>query len=268
MIRVRNIIKGISSYYRLFGCRGVMIAAKARILKSPQVFHVTVPNIKHPVYLRARTTDISTFAGILINREYELDLSITPKVIIDAGANIGMASIYYANEYPEAKIIAIEPARSNYELLTRNVAPYPNIIPVKAALWNANTDLNLIDPGMGDWGFQSVKDQSDNNRCEIVQGITMEKLISDHRLDWIDILKLDIEGAEKEVLENAVNWMSVVDVIAAELHDRFKKGCSEAFIKATNDFGYECVKGETIFRYRKKHTTNPQTKTHQLEPFI
>ena len=64
----------------------------------------------------------------------------------------GFASIYFANKYPGAKIIAIEPEQSNFELLKDNIAPYPNIIPIQAALWHKNEEINLIDPGLGKSG--------------------------------------------------------------------------------------------------------------------
>ncbi len=105
--------------------------------------------------MRLNTSDFPTFDQVFIQQEYDFDISRAPKVIVDAGANIGLASIYFANKYPDAKIIAIEPEQSNFKLLEMNVSPYPNVIPVQAALWNKNEDINLIDPGLGKWGFMT-----------------------------------------------------------------------------------------------------------------
>ena len=55
------------------------------------------------------------------------DLPFTPKTIVDAGANIGMASIFYSHRYPAAKIIALEAEGSNFAALCKNVEPYQNI---------------------------------------------------------------------------------------------------------------------------------------------
>ena len=70
-----------------------------------------------------------------------------PPVIIDAGANVGLSAVFYANRFPNARIIAIEPEPSNYEMLKRNVVPYSNVTPVQAALWKENGPLRLFDTG-------------------------------------------------------------------------------------------------------------------------
>jgi hypothetical protein len=70
-------------------------------------------------------------------------------------------------------------------------------------------------------------------------------------IDYVDLLKVDIEGAEKEVFESSSRWIDRVGAIAIELHDQLKSGCSSAFRDATRDFSYESRKGETIFVARK-----------------
>jgi len=71
----------------------------------------------------------------------QASVSTEPDVIVDAGANIGLASICFANKYANATIIAVEPEQSNFELLEENVAPYPNIVPVQAALWYEDSEV-------------------------------------------------------------------------------------------------------------------------------
>jgi FkbM family methyltransferase len=80
-----------------------------------------------------------------------------PPVIIDAGANVGLCAVFYANRFPDARIIAIEPEPSNYEMLKKNTAPYPNITTVHAALWKENGPLRLFDTGEGTLHSRSVK---------------------------------------------------------------------------------------------------------------
>ena len=71
-------------------------------------------------------------------------------------------------------------------------------------------------------------------------------------LKFVDILKIDIEGAEKEVFENSVKWINKVGVIMAELHDNIKAGCSNAFFEATREFHGAFSQGEIVIRLGKK----------------
>jgi FkbM family methyltransferase len=90
-------------------------------------------------------------------------------VIIDAGANIGLTSVVYANRYPEARVIAIEPEVSNFQLLKENAASYPNIELVHGALWKENTKLRILDPGSGSWAFRTQEAAAANRRHRIAR---------------------------------------------------------------------------------------------------
>jgi FkbM family methyltransferase len=240
-------LKGIVGYFSLFGFYGIFMATKARLLKINPIISGTVPSSAFPVFLRVRTTDISTYESILLGREYELPFAFDPRIIIDAGANIGMASVFFAIKFPKAKIIAVEPESSNYELLVKNTSPYPNITAVRAALWRNNQEVSVCDAGSGHWG-RTISDNGGFERC---RALTMDRLMAEHDLDCIDLLKIDIEGAEKEVFENADGWIHKINMIAGELHDHIKAGCSSAFTNATSEFNTICQKGETIFKIRK-----------------
>src|SRR4051812_20342978 len=70
---------------------------------------IKFPNIRHRVYLRCGTSDFLLFRNIFIQGEYNIHLPFQPATIIDAGANIGLAAIKFANDYPSAKIVCVEP---------------------------------------------------------------------------------------------------------------------------------------------------------------
>src|SRR5713101_7274505 len=204
-----SIREGLRSYYGLFGFHGLFCVAKARLLQKPIEAMVSVPGIKHPVSVRLRTSDVTVFNQVLVLAEYDCDFLKTPKVIDDAGANVGLTSVFYANKYPTARIFAIEPESSNFEMLKKNTAPYSNIVLVHAGLWKCNKELSLVDPGIGKYGFQTL-DKLELDRTESresVPGITVDRLMADHAIDHIDILKVDIEGAEREVFEDASSWI-------------------------------------------------------------
>lgn len=247
-------IGAIKYYLRTFGVRTLICAIKGKITKTPILLQIIRPDIKFPFFLRVPSSDVPTFDQIFIKNEYDCDFTIMPKTIVDAGANIGLASIYFANKFPDAKIIAIEPEESNLEVLRSNIAPYENIILVCGALWHENTKINLVDPGLGKWGFMTqAQDGVDKKYGEIVhevQGLTVNTIIEEQVIDHIDILKIDIEGAEREVFRDPSSWIEKVDALIIELHERMKPGCNRIFYSRTNGFDNEWLQGENVFLTR------------------
>jgi FkbM family methyltransferase len=221
----------------------LLVLAKARILHRAVEIKVVTPGIAHPIHLRVGTSDVSLFRDILLNKEYEWELPKVPGVIVDAGANVGFSSIYYANRYPQAKVVCVEPESSNAMMLRKNMAYYPNSLVVEAALWSENGPVSLVDPGLGAWGFRTVPGASH------VQGITVDRLMDQCGIRYIDLLKIDIEGAEAEVFADPSRWLGRVGAIAIEPHDRFRAGCSRSLFLATPDFSVK-RKGEMVFLAR------------------
>lgn len=75
--------------------------------------------------------------------------------------------------------------------------------------------------------------------------------MDEHDCSYIDILKIDIEGSEKELFENPTPWVDKVGMIVIELHDHFKAGCSSSVYSSTKDFQVASCKGETTILLRK-----------------
>lgn len=234
-------IKRIILYYNLFGPKGLWfwLATKIGLIKKPLPAMAHFASFSSPFYIRLNTSDIKVFQHVVQEDEYYVTLRQHPKIIIDAGANIGLTSIVFANRYPQARIFAIEPEQSNFALLCKNAAPYTNIVPIQAALWNLNTDITLVDPGLDKWGFQvSNCCDTSTSRREYIKAITLDSLLANQHIETIDILKIDIEGAEKEVFDSSESWIGKVNIIIVELHDRIKDGCRESLERATTDFSY------------------------------
>ena len=225
-----NLIKTAIKHLKVFGLRGMICAIKAHFTNSQVLFKVRRSDCKNPLFVRIPTTDLGVYKKVFIKKEYLFSTKGNPETIVDAGANIGLAALYFANRYPAARIIAIEPEESNFDLLVENTSLYPNIIPLKAALWHENARISLTDPGMGKWGFRTeavnIDKSTSLNFRESVTAITVDQLMKDYGLSKIDILKIDIEGAEKEVFSNTSKWITQVNSIIIELHDWMKQGLS------------------------------------------
>ena len=248
-----RLVTRIREYYNLLGVCGLLKLIKVTLTGQSTEFSITLPGIKHHFVIRLGTTDVKTLRHIFSELEYEARFEGSPKVIIDAGANIGLASIYFAKIFPEARIISIEPELSNFHLLKRNTSQYENITPIRAALWKEKTTIDLINRESGHWGFQTVKNSQENSNGKVdeVNAITIDNVMKENSIDYIDILKLDIEGAEKEVFEGMPKWVGKVGVLVIELHERYKVGCNRSFYNASNGFDFEWHNGENIFLARE-----------------
>ncbi|ENX56505.1 MULTISPECIES: FkbM family methyltransferase [Acinetobacter] len=240
----------VIDYINIVGLKGLLNLFKAKMMKEKSFFELKSNLHQFSVKLRMPSSDVWVYKQIFVDDEYKFDVIIEPKVIVDAGANIGLTSIYFSEKFPNTTIIALEPERNNFNLLCENIKNYPNIIPLEAALWDKNTRINLCNAGLGDWGFmtEDLNHESKNMKIEHdVQAFTVNDILSKYNLDKIDILKIDIEGAEKEVFFDTSTWINQVDALIVELHDRIKEGCSRSFYSNTDGFLTEWYRGENIY---------------------
>lgn len=207
---------------------------------------VYVPGYERPILLRSHTTDFSTFKQIFHLKEYDIKFNFTPTVIIDAGANIGLASLFFNNRFPNALVYAIEPESTNFAALKNNVYNFPNIIIHHAALHHtANLELQLFDRGIGHWGFstQKIDSQTEMERSSRVGTISIDSLMTRYEINCIDILKIDIEGAENELFTSYYSgWLPKTRCIIIEFHDQYAPGSEAMIRKILNSFGFCCFK--------------------------
>ncbi len=218
------------------------VSAFIKSLFLNDLAHVPNPQSPNPLYARKGTFDQNVYEEIFLNREYEIDFG-HPKIIIDAGAHVGYASVFFATRYPDAKIIAIEPEDNNFNLLQINTTSFANISPIKAGLWNCNTFLKIDNPDADNWSFRVIETKEDSGFF----GISLPRVMQDFGIEKIDILKIDIEGSEIEILNDHHLWLPQVDNIIIELHDRFRPGCKDKLEEALTEYSYNRFEsGESV----------------------
>lgn len=249
-----RVTKRIYPHWRALGLRGAVCAWRARRSGKERLLSVRPRGCRHPFALRIPSSDLRTFEQIFRQREYAFETDRAPGVIVDAGANIGLAAIYLANRYPEARIIALEPEAENFALLSANVAPYPQITPVQAALWHRNGEVAVADHGWGAWAFVTVERDGPAPGDAVlrhgVAAVTVDGLMDTYKLDRIDLLKVDIEGAEMEVFGDTAAWIDRVDAVAIELHEALRPGCSAVFGAGCSGLATAWEQGEKVCRVR------------------
>ncbi|HWA29270.1 MAG TPA: FkbM family methyltransferase [Lacunisphaera sp.] len=249
---MKNYLKTIQRYYSLLGLKGVAVFLYSKVTGRLVMVQKSVAGLKHPIHLRIGTTDPAVYRQVLVEQQYDVGIQPAPQSIIDAGANIGLSAVFFANRYPAARIVAIEPMDENFAMLKKNIAPYPQITAFKGALWKETGRICLFDSGEGHHGFQTrAAETGAPEQAGMVQATTVDALMKEMKLTELGLLKIDIEGSEKEVFENSASWIGSVQAIMAELHDHLKPGCSSAFAAATQAFPHEYIKGETVIRSRR-----------------
>lgn len=159
------------------------------------------------------------FNEIFLRREYEFAASEARPLILDCGSNIGMALIFFKRLYPDARVVAFEPGKEAFEVLSRNVeanhlrgAELHNIAlnPAEAPVEFYETALH---PG-------SLRDSTRAERApgppRTVPGVPLSKFVTEP----VDFLKMDIEGAEAAVLEELAHSgkLPLVREMAVEYH--------------------------------------------------
>jgi FkbM family methyltransferase len=209
---------------------------------------------KYGILVRKNTSDFEVYRDIFILRHYNLKYKETPKLIVDCGAYVGYSAIYFASRYPNAKIMAFEPSAKNFEVLKKNTEKYKNVFIYNLGIWYKNANLKVID-NQADYAF--TVEETDRPDFD-VKAITVDEIIEQSGLERIDILKIDIEGAEKEIFSQPkAKWMDKVQNYIFEFHDRIKAGCSEAVFDKLLPKEYEIsTKGEYTIFQKKNNERN------------
>lgn len=199
----------------------------------------------HPVFLRLTIDDIFVYREVFRDGEYELRGLTDVRTIVDLGANIGLSAIRFAEQFADAAIVTVEPESENFRVLTLNTEAYPNIRRVQAAVWSQDASVPLA--GISGSTYRVGADLAVHPFKEQVAAVSLPSLLRDQGIGHVDILKMDVEGAEKAIFETASEWIDRVEIILVELHDRFVPGCTQAVYTAAQDFEmFQCSSNQLV----------------------
>lgn len=238
-------LEQVAHYRDVFGRRGVFYSLLARWRPARYSARVRPRGALHTVRVRLGSSDLRVLRNIFYRKVYRVDFTTGPEFIVDAGGNGGFSSVYFANRYPGARVMAIEPFPDNFALLAENTRPYPNIIPVNAALWSFDGPLIIGAPRGSEFGTLPVRAGHVPGGIP-VQGRTLPSLLKQHRFPRIDYLKMDIEGAEAEVFADPSDWIDRLGFIYIEEHERNLPGSFDPYRRAVAGFEYHAAR----FMYR------------------
>lgn len=216
-----------------------------------KVLPVRTSRCSQLLYLRPGTSDKDAFRQVFIFEEYAPCAGLeNVRTIVDCGANIGLASMYLLDRYPLATVLAIEPDPANAEICRRNLRSFGSRASVETAgIWPTGDWKNPVrlrlDRTAGDrrdWAIR-VREARETEDAEAL-GVSMPAICE--RVGRIDLLKMDVEGAEALIFSGAAAlWLSRVGNIAIELHNDH---CRQAFNDALATFTFELSRSrESVF---------------------
>lgn len=132
--------------------------------------------------------------------------------IIDCGANMGLSILYFKKNYPDSTILAFEPDHKTFNILKENTAHLDGVTIREEAVWTADTTLEFFSEGS--LAGSAMVDFAHKNNKTSVRAIDLKKYLNRK----IDFLKIDIEGAENELIFDIKDHLSQVDKMFLEYH--------------------------------------------------
>lgn len=241
---VRRLYHGIRRFGWIEGARlGLRLWAIGRgDGKTPQT--LSVPGLAHPIRLRPGSSDIQNFEQIFLRRGFAVsdyaqgrrlvELSAAARgaqVVVDGGAYVGLAALWFAVQFPRATVFAVEPDPENFALLRANVASYPNIVPIQAGLWDRPASLALRNLGDDPWARDVADDAADGSPA--VAAVTIPDLLARAPADaTLLVVKLTIEGSERTLFRSNLGWLARARLTMFMPNDWRHPGASRVALRA------------------------------------
>src|SRR5262245_43137408 len=192
---------------------------------------------------RPRGSDRAMITELLLDNPYfdrALGYGIPdgPCIVVDVGANIGAFSVLVASEHPAAQVIALEPSRANYDLLKFNVRTnsLTNVRVLKAAMDATVGEQRLCGTGA------TASLHFGSGQGEQVTTVTLRWVMETARLDRIDFLKMDCEGAEFDILMDPAAPLDRVRMLALEFHNLSAAKCASTLKRVLEARGFRVDK--------------------------
>jgi FkbM family methyltransferase len=235
--KIAHALKVLAHYISSYGVGGGVLhffydLGRWAILPSQRLFSVRTP-AGHKVHIRARSSDFLVFDEVILQQCYSLrtypqfellrerysNIISTGKtpLVIDAGANIGLAAVSFLEQFPLVKIVGLEPVGQNFELAKQNASPLGNVSLLRECLWHRHSTLTMEDENAAAFSFRF--EENANAAGGSVRGVVIDDILAEDPDLALFILKIDIEGAESEIFAAEGLWWEARPVLMIEPHD-------------------------------------------------
>jgi FkbM family methyltransferase len=192
-----------------------------------------------PFCYRPGSTDLLVLEQVFLDREYHVEPIVADSIeyIVDLGSNIGVTAMLWAQRYPHARMVLVEPDPDNFKLLRRNTAAFQQrCVLLNAAVSDRRGTASFF-RSEREYGHSILK--PDDCASEInVKTLAMSDVLREAGFPRVDLLKMDIEGGETIVMPTMGTWKHAPRYMIAELHlpynfAAFTEHCHSAGLRAT-----------------------------------
>lgn len=245
-MRLTKALYHLFEHAHRLGWRRAIQVIRLKRMGGGGVRTIEAPWLGGRVFVRPGTADMATIDQFLIGPYMPATTGDAPLTVVDCGANIGLAARFLKQAYPQATVVAIEPDEENHRMLQRNLEGLAGCHAVQAAVWPVDGRVSLERDGLRHSAFRTREASGADGTIE---ALSIPTIMERFGMQRIGLLKVDIEGAEKELFGAPdLSWLHRVDRVAVELHDLFKPGCGDAFFKAMarDNWTYRFY-GEVVF---------------------
>jgi FkbM family methyltransferase len=205
---------------------------------EPVLRRLRVGAAERELWYRPGTTDLRVVKQVLVGGEYSaegtgLDLAGVREVV-DLGSNIGVTAALWSVACPQARVLCVEPEPSNFALLERNLDQLnralgagpdgrPRFAALRVAVSGEAGRLRFYRASAGRHWASSTDASIAGSGAEAieVEAVTVPDLLARAGMDRADLLKVDIEGAERTVLPGMASWPVRPRAVVAELHGAY-----------------------------------------------
>lgn len=175
--------------------------------------------VQDSIYLRQGTSDTFIYKEILLEEGYKKSTEkLTPNsIVIDLGAHIGLFSLYCAPKCQ--KVYAYEPHYENFDLAVKNLKGVKNVSLSKNAVWSKTGEIASLSDEGAQTGSHFITPETTGDSRFNVKTISPEDIFTENNIEFCDLLKVDIEGAEYAALLNTPNFIfKKIKSICLEFH--------------------------------------------------
>ena len=196
----------------------MLLPDKLGLVKSPLYKTRATPDRSSLQFItRGKTTDINDAVVVLSGKEYPPELTglnrfskDTQPFVLDCGGHIGSFSMYIKSMWPNAKILAMEPVPENLELFTKNMArnSFTNVNVIPYALYGESGTFYIDLAGKQFDAVHVTSEKPAHYEFITIEAKTLSEVVVEHSLPVIDLMKLDIEGAEYHTFEHSLDALA------------------------------------------------------------
>jgi FkbM family methyltransferase len=161
-------------------------------------FYACFPEIMTPLLFRGGSSDVWNLQQVFFDRQYAVEV-FEPQRILDLGAYVGYTAVFFANRFPNAQIVSVEPPGSNFDTLAANTVAYPNIRCLPAGVWHERTEIVIGEYTYGDWGTGFTPKPAAGSE-NTVPAYTITDILETYGWDGIDLLKCSSHAGRIDVL--------------------------------------------------------------------